>query len=560
VIVLGVSGGHDANWCVMRDGEVLGAFEKERFTGVRHDGGEITALVPETLAYLGLSIADVDLIATGEPVHRGKDAGPRKLAGAKYRRPDEWVHQVVEFLGRILPCVSVPHHLSHAAYARYASSEPATTVITWDGGGDFYTEDAYCSTSVSRWDGQKLVWLRRLRNSDLGSLWFTYARAIFGDGNHSGKLMGLAALGSDRLTDQMRELFIRPLMPPFEGGLTVKDCWPDYDAPPLIKGELHWSEPLAADIAYAVQEITTEACLSIASRAAATAGGDALALSGGVALNGYANTAIQTSGLFGQVFIPPAVNDGGIAVGAALFATHHVMEVPWRPGTQPTWAFLGMGCSREDAAQSLRETAFDWRAVEQEEAEHLAAVAMADHKVVAWFQGRAEHGPRALGNRSILALPADGAMKDHINAKIKYREPFRPLAPAVPQRVASTYFGTSGPSPWMMHIVPAEASCRSAAPAAVHADGTARVQTVDTSTPLGRITEEVGELTGTPVVLNTSLNVRTPIVNAPAEAVAAFAATPMDVLFLEGHMAWKKTPIVRRSGGTAHSRNGGARG
>lgn len=540
MIVLGVSGGHDANWCVVRDGEVLGAFEKERFTGVRHDGGEVTGLIPATLGYLGLSIADIDVIATSEPVHRGKDPGTRRLAGAKYRSPGEWTHQVVECFGRILPAVSVPHHLSHAAYARYASTEPATTVITWDGGGDFYTEDAYCSTSVSRWEGQKLQWLRRLRNSDLGSLWFTYARAIFGDGNHSGKLMGLAGLGSDRLTDTMRDLFIRPLMPPFEGGVTVKDCWPDYDAPPLIKGPLHWSEPQAADIAYAVQAITTEACLSIGARAAQTAGGDALALSGGVALNGYANTALRTSGLFGRVFVPPAVNDGGIALGAALFATHHVLELPWRAGSQPTWAFLGMGWSEQDAADSLRETAFAWRPVEQQEAEHLAAVAVADRKIVAWFQGRAEHGPRALGNRSILALPADSAMKDRVNATVKFREPFRPLAPVVPERAASRYFGLASPSPWMMHIVPARDLCASAAPGAVHADGTARVQTVDSATPLGRITEEVGELTGTPIVLNTSLNVRTPIVNAPAEAVAAFAATPMDVLFLDGHMAWKK--------------------
>jgi carbamoyltransferase len=540
MIVLGVSGGHDANWCVVRDGVVLGAYEKERFTGVRHDGGEVTGLIPQTLRYLGLSIADVDVIATSEPVHRGKDPGTRKLAGAKYRSPGEWTHQVVECLGRILPCVSVPHHLSHAAYARYASTEPATTVITWDGGGDFYTEDAYCSTSVSRWEGQQLVWIRRLRNSDLGSLWFTYARAIFGDGNHSGKLMGLAALGSDRLTDEMRELFIRPLMPPFEGGVTVKDCWPDYDAPPLIKGPLHWSQSQAADIAYAVQAITTQACLSIASGAARTAGADALALSGGVALNGYANTALRTSGLFGRVFVPPAVNDGGIALGAALFATHHVLAVPWAAGSQPTWAFLGMGWSREDAADSLRQTGLRWRPVEQEEAEHLAAAAVADSKIVAWYQGRAEHGPRALGNRSILALPADTAMKDRVNAEIKFREPFRPLAPVVPERVASKYFDIDGPSPWMMHIVPALAPCRGAAPGAVHADGTARVQTVDAGTPLGRITEEVGKLTGTPIVLNTSLNVRTPIVNTPAEAIAAFAATPMDLLFLDGHMAWKQ--------------------
>lgn len=539
MIVLGVSGGHDANWCVVRDGTVLGAFEKERFTGVRHDSGEVLSLIGPTLGYLGLSIADVDLIATSEPVHRNTESGLRRLAGAKYRSPDEWTHQVVECLGRVLPCVSVPHHLSHAAYARYASPEPSTTVITWDGGGDFYTEDAYCSTSVSRWEGQKLLWLRRLRNSDLGSLWFTYARAIFGDGNHSGKLMGLAALGTDRLVDQLRDLFIRPLMPPFEGGVTVKDCWPDYDSPPLIDGPLPWSEPLAADIAYAVQAVTSEACLSIASCAAQTAGRDAVAMSGGVALNGYANTALQASGLFGRTFVPPAVNDGGIALGAALFASHHVMELPWQPGGQQTWAFLGMGYDRADAARCLGKTSFDWGPVEPDEAEQLAAQALAGRQVVAWFQGRAEHGPRALGNRSILALPDDSATKDRINATIKFREAFRPLAPVIPEDAVRQYFTLDHPSPWMMYIVDATPACVAAAPAAVHTDGTARVQTTDASTPLGRITAGVGELTGTPIVLNTSLNVRTPIVNDPAGALAAFAATPIDVLFLEGHVVRK---------------------
>ncbi len=541
MIVLGVSGGHDANWCVVRDGIVLGAFEKERFTGIRHDGGEVLSLIPATLTYLSLTIEDVDLVATSEPVHRDTDSGLRRIGGNRYRAPDKSAHQVVECLGRVLPCVSVPHHLSHAAYARYACDAEDLTVITWDGGGDFYTEDAHCATSVSRWNGSNMSWFKRLRNSDLGSLWFTYSRAVFGDGNHAGKLMGLSALGTDRLVQDARDLFLRPAPAPFDSAVTVKDCWPDYDAPPLTRRLGDWRDPQAADIARAVQTVTTEACLSLAESVSQVVGGGALALSGGVALNGYANNAVQRSGSFDSVFVPPAVHDGGIALGAALFATHHVLQVP-RPAPEANhWDFLGMGYGRGEVERALQASGLRWRPVVPEEAEALAVEALLSERVIAWYSGRSEHGPRALGNRSILALPHFPSIRDRINRSIKFREPFRPLAPVVPVGSASRWFDVVGPSPWMMHIVDTLGGLEDKAPSAVHADGTARVQTVDATSVMGRLAETVGERTGLPMLLNTSLNVKTPIVNDPSGALSAFAEVPIDLLFLEGCLVEKQS-------------------
>src|SRR3954462_2811968 len=166
MIVLGVTGGHDANWCVVRDGVLLGAFEKERFSRKRHDTGEVVSLIPATLARLGLTVADIDLVATSEPVWRNTGSGVRRLSGRTYRSIDTWEHHVVEALGRILPCVSVPHHLAHAAYAAYTGGSDDTSVITWDGGGDNFTEDAYTSTSVSRWKDGRLEWIERVDNCD----------------------------------------------------------------------------------------------------------------------------------------------------------------------------------------------------------------------------------------------------------------------------------------------------------------------------------------------------------------------------------------------------------
>jgi len=534
VIILGISGGHDANWCVVQDGVLLGAFEKERFTRRRHDSGEVMSLIGRTLKYLGVDPNKIDMIASSEPVHRGTESGLERSRGCIYKRPDQWQSQVVKCFGRELPCISVPHHLAHAAYAHYTGNSYETAVITWDGGGDFYTEDAYSSTTVSSWRGAKFEWLERIDNADFGSLWFMYSRAIFKDANAAGKLMGLAALGSDRMVDALADRFLVPARGSLEGAWIIKNCWPDYYWPPFLRETVDWQNPLAQDVAFAIQAITNHAGLSVSAKVKQWTGHRNLALSGGVALNAYLNTAIRQSGDFDDVFVPPAVNDGGIAVGCALLATHHVQEVSWPPPARNPIEFTGMAYDQKEISAALDRSGLSGRRVTSEEGESIVADALSRNQVVAWYEGRSEHGPRALGHRSILSLPSTTAMRERLNRDIKFREPFRPVAPVVLAGEASHYFEMDWPSPYMLYITKGRACTADCAPAALHVDHTARVQTVEPDCSLGRLLQRVGKLTGTSMLLNTSFNVNAPIVETPADAIDAFLKVPLDMLYLDG--------------------------
>jgi carbamoyltransferase len=543
MIILGITGGHDANWCVVRDGVLLGAFEKERFSRQRHSPGNVLAYLPETLGRLGLSIADVDMVATSEPTLRDTEPGMRILSGQPYRSLNQWEHKVVELLGKILPCVSVPHHLAHASYARYTSDAEDTAVITWDGGGDRFTEDAFTSTSVSHWQGGKLRWIERVENSDFGSLWFAYSRAIFGDPQQAGKLMGLAAYGSDRLDETVADRFSVPLDDVFAGARTVKDCWPDYEYPPFVPADgLTWRDDRAQDLAHSIQAVTTSAGLSIARVARAVTGAPALALAGGVALNGYLNTAILADNCFDKVSVSPAVDDGGLSVGCALFVAHHVLGGDFKGSAATDWARLGMWYDQEETHAELEATeGIDFtKAAEDEAIEHVAQSAVRGI-AVPWVSGRAEHGPRALGSRSIISPANSDSCRTWLNEEVKFREEFRPVAPFTTTEHVRDYFDIDE-SPYMMFIVDCTEKAAREVPAAVHVDKTARVQTVDAGSAFGRIIDRVAELGHPPVLINTSYNAREPIVNSPRQALDTFVGSKLSSLYLDGYLVTKKTP------------------
>lgn len=545
MIVLGISGGHDAGWCVVKNGEILGAFEKERFTKKRHDSGEVVSLISLSLKKLGMTINDINLIATSKPVHKNTDSGLLKLSGDDYKQPDEWTTQIVEIFNKVLPCISVAHHLSHAAYAYYTSPfhQGKTAAITWDGGGDFYTEDAYSSTTISSWNNGRLEWLKRIDNSDFGSLWFTYSRAIFGDGNMAGKLMGLAAYGSDTLLEAFRDRFLAPVSGILEGARTVKNCWPDYLDPPFLPKNPDWKDKLVQDVAFAIQKITEEAGMSLIEKFASVVENENLVLGGGVTLNGYLNTMIKQSNLFKNVFIPPSVHDGGICVGAALFATHHVFNIPKSTDVNKGMdlAYLGHLYSTNEIKETIHNFKhLNPQKVDKETAIMKAIESLQNGKVVSWYEGRSEHGPRALGNRSILALPHSKNMKDFLNNKIKFREEFRPIAPVVLEEEASLFFEMDWASPYMMYIVKAYQKWKDLIPSGLHIDDTSRVQTVTQDISLGKIVAGIRDKTGIGCVLNTSFNIKTPIVETPADAIEAFMQVPIDALYLDGYWLQKK--------------------
>lgn len=540
MIVLGITGGHDANWCVVRDGILIGAFEKERFSRVRHSPGRVMGYIPETLARLGLSIHDVDLVATSEPVHRDTEPGIRRISGRTYRFTNEWEHQIVEVLGRMLPCVSVPHHLAHAAYARYTGGEPETAVITWDGGGDYYTEDAYTSTSVSLWKGGRLKWIERVPNSDFGSLWFTFSRAVFADPQSAGKLMGLAAYGSDRLDTTFAERYGVPQDDVFLGATTVKDCWPDYEHPPFVRDVQTWRDQQAKDVAHSIQALTTTAGVSLARTVRALTGASALALAGGVALNGYLNDAIRKDGQFERLWIPPAVDDGGLSAGCALFVSHHVLGGDYTPKQDFDWARVGMWYDEDEVRRALEDArGIEFAKVDLAEAIDHAAHEMVQGRPLAWVEGRAEHGPRALGGRSIIS-PADSDLhRTLLNAEVKFREEFRPVAPFTTREHVRDYFDIDE-SPYMMYIVGCTERAAREIPAAVHVDRTGRVQTVDAEAPLGQIVRRTGQLGLPPVLINTSFNIAEPIVNSPKQAVSTFIRSPLASMYLDGYLVTRR--------------------
>lgn len=534
---LGLSGGHDANWALLRNGEILGAYEKERYSRIRHDGGEVASHALGTLQRLGMSAGDLSVIATSEPVHKGLETGARRLGGEKYRQIDKWEHQIVEAFGKILPAVSIPHHLCHAAYAAYTSPFVECMVVTMDAGGDFYTEQAYTCATISMWKNGRLSFIEAVPNVGFGSLWFGYSRAIFGDGNHSGKLMGLAALGDDSLVASFHDRFTAPLRGLFDNVRVVKDCWPDYEDPPFMAGVASWADPRAQAIARAVQSLTTTGGLDFVRKAQAATGARHLALSGGVALNGYLTTAIQESGLFSAVHVPPAVNDGGIALGAALFTHHHVLGHDYVPIGRGEICFLG---EQYHSPLQIEEDGFNAVRLDADEASRMIAARLAEGAVAAVYEGRSEHGPRALGNRSLLASASVPGTRDKINRVIKGREPFRPLAPMVLKERAAEYFDMNWNSPHMMFIVKAKDSMLNACPEGCHSDGTARVQTVESSTGFStKVLSAYDKLTGVPVILNTSFNRSEPIVETPGQALETFRKIPVDIMWLDGWLLQK---------------------
>lgn len=533
MVVLGICGGHDANWCIFKDGKLLGAFEKERFTRKRHDDGYIMDLVDKSLDRLGIGYDEVSLIATSEANFKGTDPGLKYINKRIYDDPDQWVVMQVEYHGRILPCYAVPHHLCHAAYSFYTSNKTESVVLTWDGGGDFYTTNAYTSTSISYWKDKKLKWLERVGNCDMGSLWHIYSKVIFDNPFAAGKLMGLAAKGDESLVSVFREYAMRPVRGKLSPTLAIKNCWPDEDYP-MFNNIRDWKLSKAANIAYAVQQLTIDTGIGLTNKAHEVSECNNLCLGGGCALNGYLNTEIVNRTPFKSVYIPPSVHDGGLSIGATMYILNDILDMPTRCVSEEDLMFNGMEYSDNECVKALNERNLKYSILSGEEIYKYIAEKISSGCIVAWYEGKSEHGPRALGHRSFLADPKIDGMKDRLNNTIKFRETFRPIAPVVLESDISLCTSEIKRSPFMMHIVSTKEIFRKENPSAVHIDGTARVQTVTLDNPMGKILWEMKKYNGGYTLLNTSFNCQEPIVETPDNAVDTYLKLPVDILCLNG--------------------------
>lgn len=598
--ILGISAFyHDAAAAILVDGEIVAAAQEERFSRVKNDPAFPARAISFCLEYSGYALEELDAIAFyDKPFLKFERLLETYYAYSPsgwfsfLRSMPVWIKEKL-FLKRILyrelgkmgkldrrrqVLLFPEHHLSHAASAYYPSSFEEAAIITLDGVGEWAT------LSICHGKGSSIRVLKELDfPHSLGLLYsaFTY---YCGFAVNSGeyKLMGLAPYGTrdsaecQRLVELIRTKLIDIRS---DGSLFLHQEYFDYATGRRMVRDRKWEELFGfgrraengtlescyCNMALAIQLVTEEIFLLLGAEARRLTGSENLCLAGGVALNGVANGKLQDAGIFRQLFIQPAAGDAGGALGAAL-AAHHIYFGKERAsaGEGMKGAYLGPSFDEKEILAVLRKHGASYEKMESEEAlvERVSGL-LAEGHVVGWFQGRAEFGPRALGARSILADPRREDMQRKLNLSIKFREGFRPFAPAVTIEDAPDYFELEGESPYMLLVkgVKKERRCplpegyalwnaeeklrfrRSDMPAVTHIDCSARVQTVDrrTNPRFWRLLKTFGRLTGYPVLVNTSFNVKDePIVNTPDEALTCFRNTEMDHLVIGEFVLDKK--------------------
>lgn len=533
MIILGISSGHDSNICVLKDGQILIHVEKERITRKRYDGGSMEDLLPGLLAQVGISVEDVDLVATSIPVWNHIPRTGRVIGG-DYSTADGYGEGIIELCGRQIPAIQIAHHLGHAAYAFFLSPFDSADILTLDAGGNF-TFGLLCSGR------ENSIQVRvDLSEHRIGILWCAIAMRLFGDMFAAGKVMGLAPYGTPLLQHEIWMAFGKNTR---DGVKAIHLSFPDWDRVPEFPG-LPKSETagpinqLACDAAASVQAITNEIVLSILYTYGPSVTSRNICIGGGLALNCVMNERIRQNGGFKQVFIGPASNDAGLSVGFALYVWHCVLGNKDRIETNSS-AYLG--CDFDEA--EIRKTAliatnegFYVKRFQNANSSYEAIVnLLKDRQVVGICFGKSESGPRALGHRSILADPRDFAMKDHINKRVKFREHFRPFAPAVMAEFVKEFFSFDAESPYMSFAPAATDYGRKTMPAIVHVDGSSRLQTVDkkSSPELWEILRIFRDETGVSGLLNTSLNTcGNPLCNGPYDAMETLMQSHLDGLLI----------------------------
>ena len=523
---------HDPAAALVVDGQVVAAAEEERFSRRKHgkrpvpfSAWELPELAARwCLAEAGLRPADLDAVAYSYDPAECQPAGSLGL-------DDPWDHLRIEyarhapgFIAEALPGLDqsavryVRHHVAHAASAGLAGPLGDASVLVCDGRGEA------ASHLAGRYAGGHLETLASQPLPHSLGLFYEQATSHLGFLRSSDeyKVMALASYGKPRFAAELGRL----VYPDGAGGFRTEDVpWHS-----MVKRRAA-GEPLTADhadLAASVQQVTEDVLLDLARWLHGRTGDRALAMAGGVALNCVANSRLAREGPFQRIWVQPAAGDAGTALGGALCLAAEAGETTW---PMPD-AYLGRGWSAAELAAWLDTAAWPYR--EPASIADAVAAELAADRIVAWFQGRSEFGPRALGSRSLLAHPGRRENLDRLNA-VKGREEFRPVAPIVLAERAAEIFDGPLPSPYMLFVHQVAAGWRDRIPAVVHVDGTARVQTVDRAGQpvLAAMLDSFAARTGLPVVVNTSLNTAgRPIVDDPRDALECFGSAPVDVLAL----------------------------
>jgi carbamoyltransferase len=584
-LILGLNAFHgDASACLVQDGVMVAAAEEERFRRIKHWAGFPSQAIAYCLEQAGVTLAQVDHVALNQDA---KANFGRKLAYSLGQRPD--LRLVLDrvrnkrkragvalqlaqaFPGQKLNAAvhAVEHHMAHMSSAFHVSPFDEAVVVSVDGFGDFASA-AWGTGRGTHIEVEDKVYFPH----SLGVFYQAMTQLIgfphYGD---EYKMMGLAPYGEPLFMEQMRQVVLlqegggfrlnldlfrhhrEKIAYQWEGGSPSVGTLFGPGLEALLGPARGPDEPLTQrhkDLARSAQAMYEEAFFHLLNALHGRHKLDAVAISGGCGMNSVANGKVTLRTPFKQVYVQSAAGDAGGAVGAAYTVWHALGgergpphdHAYWGPqfGDAPIAQLLDARSDEIAASGCAVEHVADGAALSRRTAE-----AIARGEVVGWFQGRMEWGPRALGNRSILGDPRRADMKDILNLKIKRRESFRPFAPSVLREAVPEWFEIDGDVPFMMQVYPIRADKRPLIPAVTHVDGSGRLQTVSAATNprYHRLISAFRDLTGVPMVLNTSFNENEPVVCTPAEALDCFLRTKMDLLVLGDRM-------IRRSPGQDH--------
>lgn len=573
--ILGLNAYHgDSSACIYRNAELLAATEEERILRVKHWAGLPVEAVRFCLQEAGIGLQDVDFITVSrDPIAKmGQKAAYALRSGVLFRAVRDRARNAfsIRSLKKDLAAAFgleekqvkarmqyIEHHRSHLASAFFTSPFEESALLSVDGMGDF--------SSVMRGvgKGNRIEVMDSISYPHSLGIFYTACTQYLGFEHYGDeyKVMGLAPYGEPKYVDRLRDVVLyRPeglfeLNPKyfkhFKSGVAMSWSGGSPHVEPLytdalvqalgpVRGKDEYLNQHHKDVAASVQRLCEEVIFRMAQDLYEKTGLKNLCLAGGVAQNSVANGKLTDETGFEHLYVPPAGHDAGTATGSALYLYHHKLR-----NTRPMFrhqAYTGAQFTDEHVEALLRQEGIVYQKLPDEELLDLVAGYLADGAVVGWFQGRAEFGPRALGNRSILVHPARPDAKDLLNDKIKRREGFRPFAPSILEEAVADYFEKADPVPFMEKVYRIKAEKRSLIPAVTHVDGTGRLQTVSVqdNPRYHALIRRFADKTGVPILLNTSFNENEPIVNTPVQALACYLRTKMDVLVLQNCIIIRK--------------------
>jgi carbamoyltransferase len=569
--ILGINAYHgDASAALIKDGELIAAVEEERFNRKKHCAGFPTESIKYCLHAAGICACDLDHIGISRDpsAHLHKKVlysvrnfsrlsglvAARLANAAKVRNLKDELATALQITAPLRAQFhNVEHHKAHMASAFLVSEFDSAAILSIDGFGDFI------STMWGFGDGNRIEVFDSIEYPHSVGIVYTATSQYIGFPKYGdeGKVMGLAPYGNPHFIEQFRDIVQTEPNGRFklnldyflhhaegvemtweEGSPTIgriySDKFVETFGPPREK-----AAPLTSreeDIAASLQLRLEEVANHILTHLHEKTNSDRLCLAGGVAFNSVMNGKIPLNTPFKQLYIQPAAGDAGTAVGVCYWINNVVLARP--RAFVMEHAYTGPQFVNGEIEHVVRASGLNFRELTDQELTRAAARAIADGKIVGWFQGRMEFGPRALGNRSIVVDPRRAEMKDILNARIKKREPFRPFAPSILEERTADYFEQTHPAPTMLMVFQVKPEKRTVIPAVTHVDGSGRLQTVSrrTNPVYHQLISDFERITGVPVVLNTSFNEDEPIVCSPQHAMDCFQRTKMDVLFLGNYM------------------------